>query len=78
MCSDLNFEGMVIDISYNMQTIASINYDKGLDNMEIEIFPVKENSPELIFPFQDFLAALEKAKKLAMKCADEDKLRGKE
>ena len=44
ICSDLDFEGMVIDISYNMETIASINYDKGIDNMEIEFFPIKEES----------------------------------
>ena len=62
MCSDLDFEGMVIDISY----------EKGIDNMEIEIRPILD---KLIFSLGDFFVALEKAKQLAIKCAKEDELR---
>lgn len=72
MCSDLDFEGMVIDISYNMETIASVNYDKGIDNIEIEIHPISE---KLTFSLDDFFLAIERAKQLAIKCAKEDKLR---
>ncbi len=72
MCSDLDFEGMVIDISYNMQTFASINYDKGIDKMEIEISPFGKDLNKTIFPLEDFLTVLEKAKKLAIRCAEED------
>ena len=72
MCSDLDFEGMVIDISYDMETIASINYDKGIDDMEIEIRSISE---KLIFPLADFFLTLERAKQLAIKCAKEDELR---
>lgn len=72
MCSDLDFEGMVIDICYDMEPIASINYDKGIDNMEIEMHPISE---KLIFPLDDFFLILEKAKQLAIKCAKEDELR---
>ena len=69
LCGDLDFEGMVIDVTYNKETIASINYEKGIDNMEIEIPPKPEN---FVFPLDDFLLILEKAKKLAIKCAKED------
>jgi hypothetical protein len=43
-CSDLNYEGMVIDISFDSQRIAMINYDKGIDNMEIEILSSEDES----------------------------------
>lgn len=77
MCSDGDFEGMVIDISYDMQTVASINYDKGIKNMEIEIVSLGANNKKLLLPFQDFVFAIEKAQKLATKCAQEDLLREK-
>jgi len=67
--SDLNYEGMVINITCDKETIASVNYEKGVDNMEIEITPM---SQEFKFLMDDFLLALEKAKKLAFKCAKED------
>ena len=63
---------MVIDISYDMETIASISYDKGIDNMEIEIRPILN---KVIFSLGDFFVALEKAKQLAIKCTKEDELR---
>jgi len=69
MCGDLDFEGMAIDITYNKETIASINYDKGIDNIEIEIPPKSE---KFVFFLDDFFLVLEKAKKLAIKCARED------
>lgn len=69
LCSDLDFEGMIIDVLYNTEMVASINYENGTDNIEIEISP---NSEKFIFPLDDFLAVLEKAKKLAIKCAKED------
>ncbi len=75
LCSDLDLEGMAIYINYNMQTIASINYDKGIDKMEMEIFPFGQGKDRMIFPVDDFIIALEKAKKLALKCAEEDKTR---
>jgi hypothetical protein len=71
MCSDLDYDGMVIDISYDMETIASINYDKGIDSMEIEMHAISKN---LLFPLNDFFHVLEKAKQLATKCAKEDQI----
>ncbi len=73
LCSDVDFEGMVVDISYNMQTVASINYDKGVNRMEIKMIPFGCDARGLIFPLQDFMAILEKAKQIAIRCAEEDK-----
>lgn len=75
MCSDLDFEGMVVYVNYDEQTLASINYDKGINNLEVEMFPFEYEGQKLIFPLQDFLAAIEKARKLALKCAEEDQLK---
>ncbi|MBS0605617.1 MAG: hypothetical protein KF898_04065 [Parachlamydiales bacterium] len=75
MCSDLDYEGMVVDVSYDMETIASINYDKGIDNIEIEVYPI---SGKLKFPLDDFFLVLEKSKQLAVKCAKEDKFKNDE
>ncbi len=72
LCGDLDFEGMVIDVKYNMYKIASINYEKGVDQLEIEFF---SNSEKMVFPLQEFLITLEEAKKLAIQCAKEDELR---
>lgn len=69
LCGDLDFEGMLLDITYNGEAIASINYEEGIDNMEIELLPKSE---EIVFPLEEFLLVLEKAKKLAIKCAKED------
>ena len=74
ICGDVDLEGMVILVCYDDQIISEINYEKGIDNMEIEIIP----SQEFIFPLQDFLNVLEKAKKLVIQCAKEDELREKE
>lgn len=72
LCSDVDFEGMTVEILFDNQTIATLNYDKGIDNIEMEI---SENVEKLAFPLQGFLTAVEKAKKLIIKCAEEDKLR---
>ncbi len=72
MCSDLDFEGMVIDISYEMEPIASLNYEKGVENIELMIHPAIEN---ITFLLDDFCRSLEKAKQLAIKCAKEDERR---
>lgn len=71
-CSDLNYEGMVVDITFDNQRIAMINYDKGIDNLEIEILPFGEEQSKCVFPLKDFLEILEKAKEIAIQCAKED------
>ena len=75
ICGDLDFEGMVVDISYKMETIASINYEKGVDQMEIEIHNKRECPGKFTFPLKDFFDALERAKTIALKCAAEDDLK---
>ncbi|HEV3270002.1 MAG TPA: hypothetical protein VGZ69_05070 [Candidatus Rhabdochlamydia sp.] len=72
---DLDFEGMIVEVCFDNQVIATCNYEKGIDNIEIQILPQNQ---EFIFPLQDFLKVLEKAKKLVIQCAEEDKLREKE
>ncbi|MGB7128287.1 MAG: hypothetical protein WBD50_04260 [Candidatus Rhabdochlamydia sp.] len=78
LCSDLDFEGMVIDVCFDNQPVAILNYEKGIDNIEIQILSQNTDSQECIFPLQDFLNVLEKAKKLVIQCAKEDELREKE
>ena len=71
LCGDLDFEGMVVDISYEKQPIVSINYDKGVNNIEIRMFSMKA----VTFSLNDFISVLENANKLAIKCAKEDGLK---
>ncbi len=75
LCSDLDFEGMVIDICYDEERVAMVNYDKGMDNLEIELIKREEDAPRLIFPLEDFFNILEEAKILAIRCAKEDEHR---
>lgn len=75
LCSDVDYEGMVIDIYFDDERISSLNYDKGIDNLEIEILWGTKDTPRRIFPLNEFFEILEKAKKLALKCAKEDELR---
>jgi len=78
LCSDLDVEGMVVDISYDMTTIASVNYEKGVDKMEIALLPFDNEVTAFKFPLQDFILVLEKAKNLAIQCAKDDQQREKE
>ena len=77
LSSNLDFEGMVVNICSNMMTIASINYDKGIDKMEIEFFPFGNPNEKTILPLEDFVDVLKKAKQLGIKCAIEEKNRDK-
>jgi hypothetical protein len=75
LCSDLDFEGMVVDICFDDQPIASVNYDKGIDSIEIEIVAAPVGLVKKIFPLDDFISILESSKKLAVQCAKEDEER---
>ena len=45
-----------------------INYDKGIDNMEIEILSTGDESSRCVFPLNVFFEILEKAKAIAVRC----------
>ena len=76
--SNLNYEGMVVNIIYypeeinfndkkkyyTQKQIATLNLDKGIDNIEIELLLSQEDF--LIFPLKEFMELLEKAKKLLL------------
>lgn len=75
---DVDLEGMVILVCHDDQVIAEINYEKGIDNMEIEIVSSQKGSPKQIFTLDGFFNILEEAKQLAIKCAKEDNERQNE
>ncbi len=75
---DIDLEGMVILVYYDDQVIAEINYEKGIDNMEIEVLSSQEGFSKRIFSLDGFFKILEEAKQLAIKCAKEDEKRTKE
>lgn len=59
--SDLKYNEMTVEIQYKGQQVAQINKDKGVDNMEIDIYS-KYVTPdffsELKFPLSEFLEAI--------------------
>lgn len=59
-CSDLNYEGMVVDISWNDERIATLNHDKGY--IEVELFSLHDKS--LKCDITEFEKALDQAKNL--------------
>lgn len=67
--SDVSVEGMIVIVVYDDQDIAEINYEKGIDQLEIElVHPVSHAK----FPLDDFFKTLERAKEVALRCAKED------
>ena len=63
ICSDLDYEEMVADVSYENHTIAMITQEHEIDKMEIEIFPIEENLRSRTFPLNDFIEVVIFAKK---------------
>lgn len=62
ICSDLDYEEMVADVSFEHRRFAMITQEDGVDNMEIEIFSPK-NEIKLKFPLNDFIESLILARK---------------
>jgi hypothetical protein len=63
--SDLDYEGMTVEIKYKGAPIAQVNKDKGFESFEIEI--PSRFSPEVTsftFPVNDLIQALIEAKNL--------------
>lgn len=62
LCSDLDYEEMVVDICYKNSTIAMITQENGVDKMEIEIFsPNTDASWKLAL--DEFIKILQSAKR---------------
>jgi len=74
---DVDLEGMVILVCYDDQIVAEINYEKGIDKIEIEIVSSMEGYPKRIFSLDGFFKALDEAKQVAIKCAKEDEEQNK-
>ena len=63
--SDLSYEGMTVEIQYKGQQVAQINKDKGVEQMEIDIYSQYVHPDflsELKFSLDDFLEALDTAR----------------
>jgi hypothetical protein len=63
--SDLDYEGMTVEVRYNGVPVAQLNRDKGKYAQEIEI-PARFSPEEarFIFPVNAFIKALEEARRL--------------
>lgn len=66
---DVDYEGMIIMVNYGTRNIAEINYENGIDKLEIKLTKCPS---EVSFPLDVFFDILEKAKEIAKKCAKED------
>ncbi|NGX50363.1 MAG: hypothetical protein K1060chlam2_00208 [Chlamydiae bacterium] len=75
LSSNVDFEGMVVYISSGEQEFFLLNYDKGVENIEIEPLPHTITEKKQIFQLEELLDALIKAKEILIKCAEEDKTR---
>jgi len=62
LSSDLDYEEMVVYISWDDEPFATLNCEKGLDNLEIELYSFS-NEKVLMMPFYDYLEILEVAKR---------------
>jgi hypothetical protein len=81
--SDLDYEGMVVNIVYNYEKIdfnniqykqdiiAILNQDKGVENIEIKLYSFQSDFLE--FSFKEFMNILEEAKKLLIQVNKEPK-----
>lgn len=65
ICSDLDYEGMVVDIVYRNITIATLNQDKGVENIEIKLY-LSQTKKQLEISYKEFMKILEEAKKILL------------
>jgi len=70
LVSDVDYEGMVVEVSFENFILARLNYDKGVDNIEMEI--PSNSSHSIIFPLDGYLECIEKAKEILIRCYNED------
>ena len=63
--SDLDYEEMTVEIQYKGEQIAQINMEKGINDLEMEIFTEFVNRDfNLKFQLDEFLEAVNEAKKI--------------
>ncbi|GKS90703.1 hypothetical protein [Acidovorax sp. SUPP2539] len=63
--SDLDYEGMSVEIRYQGVPVAQINKDKGPENCEIQIpSRFSPGDANFVFPLEDFVNALNSARHL--------------
>lgn len=63
ICSDLDYEDMVIDISWENEMIAILDQEKGPNHKEIELLPLAILK-NFKFSFNEFRKYLDKAEQL--------------
>ena len=61
VCSDLDYEEMVADILFRGHTVAMVTREKGVDQMEMEIF-IRFGLESWKFSVDDFIEAISRAK----------------
>jgi len=67
VCSDLDFEEMVADITYDGRRIAMVTQENGINNMEIEIFIPRNQVVVNKFPLDAFIDSIANAKKILVR-----------
>ena len=59
--NDIKYNEMTVEIQYKGQQVAQINKDKGINNLEIDVYSQYVHPDflsELKFPLEDFLEAI--------------------
>jgi hypothetical protein len=59
VCSDLDYERMVVDICENEERIATLNCDNGLKNAEIVFYNMENENPFIKLNFFEFAKILD-------------------
>jgi len=62
LCSDCDFKELVADIYWKDHPFGMLNYDKGPENIEIEIYPPPEGHVSWNFSLKEYINVLETAK----------------
>jgi hypothetical protein len=68
--SDLSYEGMTVDVTCRGERVAQLNMDKGIQQVEIELFcEFSDASFVPRFQFDELMTALAAARELLVKYA---------
>lgn len=64
MCSDLDYEEMVVDVYYGKDSVALITQEQGLENMKVNL---SSSNPKLFLPLDGFIDALKRGQEWLIK-----------